>query len=66
MSRVDRIQDEVQELSQLELTAFRRWFTAFDAEAWDLQFEADAGSGRLDASAGSALRDHLAGRSTKL
>ncbi len=66
MSRVENIESEIRQLSTEELTAFREWFTRFDAEAWDRQFEADVKAGKLDGLAERALRDHAAGRSTKL
>jgi hypothetical protein len=66
MSKVKELESQIQELSPEELTAFREWFTTFDAGAWDREFEADVKSGKLDAMAERALRDHNAGRSTKL
>ena len=66
MSKVKDLESQIQELSPEELTAFREWFTNFDADAWDQEFEADIMSGKLDAMAERALRDHDAGRSTKL
>jgi len=66
MSRVERIESQVKELSDQELTAFREWFAEFDAEAWDREFEANVSSGKLDGLAERALREHDAGRSTDL
>ncbi len=66
MSKVEKIEREVQELSPEELAAFREWFAEFDAVVWDRQFEADVKAGKLDGLAERALRDHTAGRSTKL
>jgi hypothetical protein len=66
MSRVERIEGQVKALHPEELAAFREWFSAFDAEAWDRQFEADVIAGKLDGMAERALRDHTAGRPTKL
>ncbi|MBZ5634085.1 MAG: hypothetical protein LAO55_13260 [Acidobacteriia bacterium] len=66
MSRVEKIENEIKELSQDELTALREWFAGFDADAWDRQMEADVNAGRLENLAERALRDHEAGRSTKL
>jgi len=66
MSRVEKIENQIKELSQDELTALREWFAAFDGDAWDRQMEADINAGRLDSLAERALRDHEAGRSTKL
>jgi hypothetical protein len=66
MGKVKELESQIQELSPEELTAFREWFTKFDADTWDREFEADVKSGKLDAMAERALRDHNAGRSTKL
>jgi len=66
MSRVERVEDKVQNLSAEELKAFRDWFARFDAAAWDRQIEADAYNGKLRSLAERALRDHEAGGSTVL
>ena len=65
MSRVEKIETEIQQMSSDELALFRAWFADFDAAVWDRQIEADAASGKLDAIADQALRDHEAGRSRK-
>ena len=59
MSRVERIEGQVKDLSSDELKAFRDWFGQFDAEAWDEQIEADAKNGRLRSLAERALKDRL-------
>jgi hypothetical protein len=66
MAKVENIEKQVRELSPQELTEFREWFAAFDAEIWDRQFEADVEAGKLDSLAERALRAHAEGRSTKL
>ena len=66
MSKVEAIEQQIEELSPTELAAFRSWYVAFDAEAWDRQFEADVKAGRLDGMADKALRAHTSGQSTKL
>ncbi len=66
MSKVEKVEREVQAFSAEELAAFRLWFAAFDSEAWDRQLEADVRAGKLDALAERALRNHAAGESTKL
>jgi hypothetical protein len=66
MSKIEQIEGAVKELSIEELSAFRAWFSEFDADSWDRQFEADAKSGKLAALAERALRDHSSGRSTQL
>ena len=66
MSNVEKLEEQIKELSPAELAAFREWFVQFDAEAWDRQFEEDIKAGKLDRLAERALRDHAAGRSNKL
>jgi hypothetical protein len=66
MSRVEEIEDQVNELSPEELRSFRNWFARFDAEIWDQRIEADAKNGKLLPVAERALEDHKSGRSTLL
>ncbi len=66
MSKVENIESQIKDLSAEELTAFRKWFTKFDAEVREQQFDADVKAGKLDSLAERALRGHAAGRSTKL
>ncbi|HNJ19995.1 MAG: hypothetical protein KF854_17915 [Nitrospira sp.] len=66
MSKVEAIEQQIEKLSSDELAAFRRWYVAFDAEAWDRQFENDVKAGRLDALAEKALRAHTSGQSRPL
>jgi hypothetical protein len=66
MSRVERIEQEVQTLSPGELAEFRTWFLEYDWATWDRQVERDVQAGRLDALAEKALRDHAAGKTTPL
>jgi hypothetical protein len=62
MSTVSEIEAAVSKLSRQDLTAFRDWFSAFDAAEWDKQFEADVLAGHLDALADQAIRDSREGR----
>jgi hypothetical protein len=66
MSRVERLEAQIKSLSPDELEAFRLWFAAFDADAWDRQIQTDSREGKLAALAERALKDHKAGRSTIL
>ena len=66
MNRVQALEREVEELTSEELAAFRSWFTAFDATAWDAQFEGDVAAGRLDHLAEKALSALRAGETTEL
>ena len=48
MTRIEKLERDIRNLSPNELATFREWFAAFDATAWDHQFEEDATSGKLD------------------
>ena len=66
MSIVETIEGQIERLSDEELKAFREWFVAFDADAWDRQLESDVRSGKLNKLAERALRDYKAGNATEL
>ncbi len=66
MSKIEKIEKDIQSLSAQDLAELRAWFMRFDADAWDRQIETDARAGRLDGPAAEALRDHRAGKSTPL
>lgn len=66
MTRLERIEKDVQSLSLEELAAFRAWFHQYDADAWDREIERDARDGRLDALADQAIEHHRAGRTREL
>ncbi len=58
MTRVQRLEEEVKELTSNELETFRKWFLEFDAAEWDRQIEEDALRGKFDRLAEKALADH--------
>ena len=66
MNRVDKIENQIRELTAEELRSLRAWLADFDADAWDDQFASDVAAGKLDGIAERALQDHRAGRSTRL
>jgi hypothetical protein len=66
MTKVQRLEQEIQQLSPSELAAFRKWFDEYDAVEWDQQIEQDAIDGKLDKLAEKALADHKAGRSKEI
>ena len=66
MTRLQRIEKEVSELTPAELDSFRGWFEKFDAVRWDEQLTQDAAAGTLDDLAEQALADHRAGRTKTL
>ena len=66
MSIVESLENSIRKLTPEELAEFRRWFTAFDAAAWDAQMEADAAAGKLDALAAEALAEYHAGKAREI
>lgn len=66
MTKVEKLEREIQKLDQAELVIFREWFHEFDSEQWDRQIEKDIRSGRLDKLAEKSIAAHRAGKSKKL
>jgi len=66
MSKIEKVEQEIQALSPEELAQFRAWSLEYDWAIWDRQIERDAEAGRLDDLAARALRDHSAGKTTPL
>lgn len=66
MSKVEKLEREIDSLSPPELAAFRAWFVEFDWAVWDAQLEGDVRVGRLDSLAAQALRDHADGKTKPL
>lgn len=66
MTKVQRLEKEIAELTSSELAAFRKWFQEYDAAVWDEQIEQDAIAGKLDRLAEKALADHKAGRTEQI
>ena len=61
MTKVEKLESEVQNLNRPDLAAFREWFRQYDADEWDQQIEEDVRAGRLDKLAEEALAEHAAG-----
>jgi len=66
MSKVENIEQEVQDLTPYELAAFRGWFLDLDAQVWDRRIEEDVRRGRLDKLADEALAAHRAEKTKEL
>jgi hypothetical protein len=66
MRKLEEIEDQIRGLSGAELVQFRKWYTEFDAQAWDQQFEADVKAGKLDTLGEAARRARREGKSTEL
>ena len=66
MTKLEKIEQSVSELSDAELKAFAEWFAELQWERWDRQIEEDVASGKLDGLAEEALADFEAGRTRPL
>ena len=66
MTRIEKLEREIQKLSPEELANLREWFREYDAEAWDRQIEEDVRGGRLDGLGEQALEAHKAGRTREI
>lgn len=66
MTKLEKIEREIEALGPEELSRFRAWFAAFDAANWDARIDSDAASGKLDALAERALTAHRDGRTRPL
>jgi hypothetical protein len=63
VTKIEELEKKVEELSRKELSLFREWFAAFDAEIWDRQLESDVAEGKLDDLADEAIAAHKRGDS---
>ena len=63
---VSDIEQDIRQLTPVQLKQFRAWYEEFDADAWDRQIEEDATQGKLEGLASAALKDHETGLSREL
>ncbi|MCW1916872.1 hypothetical protein OJ996_25005 [Luteolibacter sp. GHJ8] len=66
MSSIEEIGAAIERLSPEELSAFRRWFSAYDAARWDSGIEMDVVGGKLGPLAGEALDCYRSGTAREL
>ena len=66
MTKVEKLENEVQQLNPDELAAFRDWFQRYDSDEWDKEIERDVSAGRLDKLAEEAIAAHKAGRTREI
>lgn len=65
MTRVEQLEQQIQQLSPAEFAELRTWLAERDWEEWDRQIEQDAASGKLDRLFAEAREAHQQGKSTK-
>jgi hypothetical protein len=66
MTKLQRVEQDIQSLSPEELADFRKWFQSYDAALWDQQLERDANAGKLDKLRDEAVAEHGAQRTREL
>jgi hypothetical protein len=66
MTRLEKLEREIQELSPREFSQLREWVLERDWDEWDHQIESDAAEGKLDGLMREAVADHVAGKSRRL
>lgn len=66
MTRVEKLEHEIQRLSRDEVAAFRVWFRKYDSDEWDKEIEQDIQAGKLDRLAEEAITAHKAGRTREI
>lgn len=66
MSKIEAIQQSIEQLSSAERARLRAWLEELDARLFDEKIERDATAGKLDKLAAKALADHKAGRTRGL
>lgn len=66
MTKLEKIEKSVAELSEEELKTFAAWFEELQTERWDRQIEADAKSGKLDKLIAQAKAEIAAGKTRPL
>ena len=66
MRKVEKLENEVQQLNPDELATFREWFRKYDSDEWDKEIEGDILTGRLDRLAEEAIATHKAGRTKEI
>jgi hypothetical protein len=66
MTRLQKLEHEIQKLGREELAYLRDWFRKYDADEWDRQIEQDVRGGKLDQLAQEGLAAYKAGRTKEL
>jgi hypothetical protein len=67
MSKVEELEQQIEQLSPSEFAELRTWLLDRDWEEWDRQIERDSASGKLDRLFEDARQAHINGpsRSTR-
>jgi hypothetical protein len=66
MTRVEQLEQAIEQLKPEEFAQLRDWLLDRDWAAWDQQLQEDITAGRLDKLADEALAEHACGETTEL
>ncbi len=66
MSKLEKIEQSVESLSDDDLKSFAEWFDTLRWQRWDRQIERDAASGKLDDFVSRARAEIAAGKTSPL
>lgn len=66
MRKIEKIEQQIRELSSAEFAELREWVLEQDWAAWDLKIEGDARAGKLDKAVSESRADYESGKSRKL
>ena len=66
MTKVEKLERQIESLSPDNLSKLRAWFFELDARLWDQQIEADSKAGKLDGLLAEALANYRAGKTREL
>ncbi|MDT3739139.1 MAG: hypothetical protein RO257_06505 [Candidatus Kapabacteria bacterium] len=66
MAELLEIERNIINLTNEELSIFRKWFFDYDNQSWDKQFEDDVKSGKLKDLASKALHEFQSGEYSSL
>ena len=66
MSKVEHIEQQIEELSRAEFAELRDWILERDWAAWDAQIEEGVRAGKRDELIAESQKDYRSGRSREL
>jgi hypothetical protein len=66
MTKVEEIEQKIEELSRAEFAEIREWILERDWERWDAQIEQDVKAGKLEGLISESQEDYQSGRSREL
>jgi hypothetical protein len=66
VTKLEKVEKDIQSLSADDLARFREWFADFDAANWDAKIERDVEGRRLDFLGENALKAHRSKQTQKL